>query len=121
MKNEELQEILRKHKLWLEGKEGGERADLHDANLRYADLCYADLHGADLRGANLDFSCFPLWCSGLDVHIDDRQAIQLLYHLMRNVLCSKNTSEEIKAVLGKEDIINLPTSFTELKSVERSF
>ncbi len=53
-----LAEILRLHQLWLDGKDGGERADLHGAdlhgaNLRHANLHYADLHGADLHGADL--------------------------------------------------------------------
>jgi hypothetical protein len=55
---EELQEILKKHELYLNGKEGGERADLreadlHGADLREADLSFADLYGADFRKANL--------------------------------------------------------------------
>jgi uncharacterized protein YjbI with pentapeptide repeats len=54
----ELTEILRKHKLWLEGKEDGERAnlsyaDLSDANLSGANLSCADLSDANLSGANL--------------------------------------------------------------------
>ena len=59
----ELKKILPRHQLWLEGKEGGEQAnlrwaDLRGADLRGADLCEADLCGAnlrevDLRGANL--------------------------------------------------------------------
>ena len=68
MTTEELKEILRLHKLWLNDKEGGVRADLRganmtgcdlreanlrEANLREANLCWADLRGADLRGANL--------------------------------------------------------------------
>ena len=138
---QELQIILEKHKRWLNGEYGGERADLRDAdlngaNLRGADLRKADLGGADLResdlsgaylnGANLresdlsgadlrkadlggaylnganmiksdlDFSCLPLWCGGLDINIDDRQAKQIAYHLVRNVLYSKNTSKEAK-------------------------
>ena len=32
-----LGDIIRKHKLWLEDKEGGERADLTYADLRYVD------------------------------------------------------------------------------------
>ena len=43
-----LEKILDKHKMWLEDKEGGERADL-----RYTDLSGVDLTGADLRYANL--------------------------------------------------------------------
>ena len=138
---QELQIILEKHKRWINGEDGGERAnlrgadlrdaDLSGANLRGADLRDADLSGADLSGANLrgadlsgadlrranlrgadlrdadlrranmiksdlDFSCLPLWCGGLDINIDDRQAKQIAYHLVRNVLYSKNTSKEAK-------------------------
>ena len=50
---EELYKILRKHKLWLEGKDGGERATLFEANLCGANLSGADLSGANLFGANL--------------------------------------------------------------------
>ena len=50
--------ILEKHAKWIRGEDGGERADLRDAdlrnaNLRGADLRDADLYGADLRGADL--------------------------------------------------------------------
>jgi hypothetical protein len=58
MEQQELNEIIAKHKLWLEGKEGGIRADLRyadlrDANLRDADLRDANLRDADLLGADL--------------------------------------------------------------------
>jgi len=60
---DELKEYLRKHKLWVCGEDGGERADLSCADLRNVDLScanlsYADLRGADLRGAKL--SCANL-------------------------------------------------------------
>ena len=45
---EQLEEILRKHELWLEDKEGGECANLVDANLEYANLIGANLKGAIL-------------------------------------------------------------------------
>ena len=141
---EELETFLRKHKLWLENKEGGERADLSGANLskadlsganlskanlRWANLGGADLGGADLRGANLrwanlgganlskanlggadlDYSAFPLWCGGLDVHLDDRQLAQIAYHLVKNGLFSENASEETKAELSK--IIDFANKF----------
>lgn len=122
----ELQLILEKHKRWINGEDGGEQAylrgadlsgaDLSGANLSTAYLIGADLSGANLRGSNLrvanlrgsnlsgadisksdlDFSCLPLWCGGLDINIDDRQAKQIAYHLVRNVLYSKNTSKEAK-------------------------
>ena len=52
----ELAEILDKHKKWLNGEEGGERADLHEANLSYANLSDANLSRADLRGADLYYA-----------------------------------------------------------------
>ena len=64
-------------------------ADLRGANLSRADLRGADLSEADLRGADLDFSCFPLWCGGLHLKIDKRQACQLAYHL-----CSMQCDDE---------------------------
>ena len=56
MKNiskEELKEILDKHKMWLKDEEGGERADLINADLSGANLWNANLIYADLNGANL--------------------------------------------------------------------
>jgi len=53
MNSNELKEVLDKHTLFLEGKDGGERADLRYANLRYADFRYADLRYANLRSADL--------------------------------------------------------------------
>lgn len=103
---QELQIILEKHKRWINGEDGGERANLRESDLSGAYLSgaylrRANLSGADLRRANmiksdLDFSCLPLWCGGLDIDIDDRQAKQIAYHLVRNVLYSKNTSKEAK-------------------------
>ena len=50
---ETLAEVLRKHKLWLDGIDGGERAYLQCANLQGADLRGANLRGADLQDADL--------------------------------------------------------------------
>ena len=156
MTKEELDQVLKLHKKWLDGNCGGKRAvlrgvdfrcadlsgenlrcadlrdadlrdaDLRDADFREANLIEADLRGADLRGANLsganlkdadlcdadiDFSVWPLCCGGLCVHIDDRIAIQLLYHLVRNVLYSKNTSEELKNLLSQKEIVTVANQF----------
>ena len=54
MTDAELTSILDKHRLWREGKPGGERAHLDGANLRGADLIMADLTRADLTGADLN-------------------------------------------------------------------
>ena len=50
---EELAEVLRKHRVWIEGGEGGEQANLRGANLSQANLRGANLSRANLRGANL--------------------------------------------------------------------
>ena len=50
---EELDEILEKHKKWVNSKNDGEKADLRGADLQCIDLRCADLHCADLRGADL--------------------------------------------------------------------
>lgn len=140
MTKEELKQILDEHKKWLEtdGEDGFRanlcyanlrnadlrNADLRNANLRYAnlrdaDLCYADLRYADLCRADLDYSCFPLWCGGLDVHIDDRQATQLLYHLVRNVQFSENTSEDFKKLLSNVDIVTQANKFHRVEECGR--
>ncbi|MBQ8396664.1 MAG: pentapeptide repeat-containing protein [Clostridia bacterium] len=127
MTQDEIKLILDKHKKWLNDEEGGERANLRGADLRYADLrdtdlrgavlCDAVLRGADLRGANLcdadlcdadlDYSCWPIWCGSLGVHIDERIALQLLYHTLYNIAYSKYISAEIKRVLLTPEIVEI--------------
>jgi uncharacterized protein YjbI with pentapeptide repeats len=58
MNQEQLKEILQKHKDWLDdiedcAKANLKGADLQFANLEGADLRYFNLHGADLEDANL--------------------------------------------------------------------
>ena len=56
MKNinqEELNKILKEHKLWLKG-EGGKRADLENTNLKDVYLKNANLQYANLKDANLE-------------------------------------------------------------------
>ena len=97
MTQAQLDKILDEHKEWLRTNgEKGKRADLSSANLRYADL---------------DYSAFPLWCGGLDVHIDDKQATQLLYHLIRNVKYSKNTSKAMKKICRIKSLITQANKF----------
>lgn len=88
MEQKKLDEILRLHKMWLDGEEEGERADLQDAdlwgaNLWGANLRSANLRDADLWGADVDYSCWPLWCGSLDAKVDRRIAAQLAYHFCR--------------------------------------
>ena len=58
MNANELKNILKLHKKWLNDEEGGLKADLRGANLcgadlRRANLCGVNLNGASLRGADL--------------------------------------------------------------------
>ena len=53
MRQEELNKILKEHKLWLADSSQGKKADLRAADLCDVDLCYVDLYGADLRRADL--------------------------------------------------------------------
>ena len=54
MNANELKNILKLHKKWLNDEEGGLKADLRGADLRGANLCEADLRRANLRGVNLN-------------------------------------------------------------------
>ena len=91
--------------------------DMRDADLSYADLRDADMAGTDLRGANLDYSCLPLWCGSLDANFDDRQLIQIAYHLVRAGLNSKNASGETKKELSK--LIDFANKFHRVKECGR--
>ena len=57
MNAEQLKRLLNKHAMWLNDEDGGERADLRDANLLGAYLQGADLRGADLQDAYLLGAC----------------------------------------------------------------
>ena len=50
----QIDEILDKHKKWLNGEGGGERANLESANLENANLTGANLENANLTDANLE-------------------------------------------------------------------
>ena len=49
----ELKKVLELHEKWLNGEQGGIRADLSNTDLRNVDLRGANLNNADLRGTNL--------------------------------------------------------------------
>lgn len=111
MKQEELNGILKRHKAWLEGKFGWERADLRGADLRGAILEDSELQCADLRGADLDYASWPLWCGSLKAYVDDRIAIQLLYHTLSVVQYSPYVSEEVKKALLSEENVRIANRF----------
>lgn len=88
---ERLSEILELHKKWIEGDKEGKRANL--------------------SGANLDYSCLPLWCGSLKVHMDDKQVKKLLYHTLSIVKYSNNVSEELKTALLTETNLIIANQF----------
>jgi len=102
MEQKKLNTILAEHKKWLEDNDTGKSAnlsgkDLRHADLRDVDLKDVDLEGTNLKGAKLDFSCLPLWCGGLDFKIDEKQAKQLMYHVINLMQHSEiDTSKVIK-------------------------
>ena len=51
---QELKDILDNHQKWLDGKDGGVRANLLGANLSRANLLGADLSGANLSDDDPD-------------------------------------------------------------------
>lgn len=77
MTQAELNDILEKHKKWLNNEPGGERAnlshcdlrhsDLSDSNLRHSDLRYSDLRHSNLSYSNLSHSNL----SGCDLRHSD--------------------------------------------------
>lgn len=111
MEREELRKVLDLHEKWMRKESGGIRADLQDADLRGAYLRGAYLQGAYLQGANIDCATWPLWCGSLEAYIDDRIAIQLLYHLLRPAQASPYVSQEIKERLLTDDLIDLANRF----------
>ena len=106
MTSAEIKQVLDSHQKWINGEDGGEKADLREADLSGADLREANLSGADLSradlswadlreadlskadmreanlsGADFDFSCFPLWCGGSRFKCDTKLVYQILAHI----------------------------------------
>ena len=96
MDSKKLKDILKQHKMWLTGKEGGKCADLRGANLRSTDLCDADLCGANLRGADLCNAdlCDADLCNAdlrganlCDANLRDARNIELAQNLFDPICC----------------------------------
>ena len=80
-----LNEILKRHKFWLDGSAEGMRADLR---------C------ADLRGADLDYSCLPLWCGG-QFKADERICKQIFAHALRIAELSGVGNKTLHKAVGR--------------------
>lgn len=58
---EELDQIIAKHQLWLDGEEGGELANFEASDLSFASLRHINLKNSYLVGTNLKFT--NLYCA----------------------------------------------------------
>ena len=94
-------------------------AILKRANLDGADLERANLERANLEGADIDYSAWPLWCGSLKAHVDDRIAVQLLYHTLSVVQHSPYVSEDIKRTLLTPDVVDVANRFHRVGECEK--
>jgi len=117
---DELKEIIRKHLLWLQDDDSGERADLRYANLREADLRNANLREADLRNANLrnaDLSYANLRYANLryaDLRYADLRYADLSYADLRYADLSN-------ANLRNADLRNANLRYADLREADLSY
>ena len=86
-------------------------ADLRGALLQHSNLRGAGLRHCDLRGADLDYASWPLWCGSLNAYVDDRIAIQLLYHTLSVVQNSPYVSEDVKKALLSAENVRIANRF----------
>ena len=86
-------------------------AILRGADLRHSDLWRAGLRHSDLRGADIDYASWPLWCGSLEAYVDDRIAIQLLYHTLSVVQNSPYVSEDVKKALLSAENVRIANRF----------
>lgn len=129
MTQSELNEILEKHRKWLNNEEGGERADLRGADLRGADLSGANLRGADLSGANLrraiyneNTAFFALCCPEEGSFIGFKKAGEKIIKLQipKNAKRSSATTRKCRCskakVLSITEIDGSDSGITEIRS-----
>ena len=115
MTKEKLNEILQKHKLWLEDKDGGEKADLSSANLSSADLSSANLSCADLRFANLSSADL----SSANLRYADLSSADLRF---ANLSCANLSSADLScANLSSANLSSADLSSANLSSADLRF
>ena len=113
MKEQELKDLLKKHRKWIYGENGGERANLYGANLR----------GADLYGAkNIPF--IPYSCPDTGSFVGYKKAngyiveLEILSDARR---CSATTR---KCRCDKAKVLsiqNIDGSMADIKKIESSY
>lgn len=111
MTKQEIKAILDKHLKWLRNEEGGERANLSEADLYGADLYGAILSGANLSGANnvdsiawsIYTALYPLQCPEKGAYTAYKKAGGLIVELEipAGALRSSATSRKCRASKAK--------------------
>ena len=109
MTTEKLQEILRKHTLWLNCDPGGEKADLSGVDLRRANLYRADLRGVDLSGTDLYKA---------DLRRTDLRGVNLRYADLRNA--DLNSANLYRANLSSAILLKADLSGANLNGADLS-
>lgn len=99
---DELEEILEKHKKWLNNKDGGEQANLRSAVLNNANLQCTNLRGADLRCANL---------SGANLKEANLQKINLQFAYLSNADLSGTDSQKADLQYANLQCTNLKGAY----------
>ena len=93
----ELEKILRKHKLWLVNDPNGERAN----------LCSADLYGADLRSANLYGAGCPLSCPEKGSFIGFKKASGYIVELLIPEDAKRSSATSRKCRCSKAIVVSI--------------
>ena len=106
-----LEEILNKHKKWLNGEIGGEKADLSDTDLRHVDLRGRNLTGIILRSADLSYASL----SYADLSYADLIDTDL-FHV--DLSCTNLSNANLnKADLSGTNFNNANLKYTNLKDI----
>ena len=109
MSRDELMEIIRKHKEWIEGKPSGERADLSGADLSGADLRRADLSDADLSGADYNESTafYAMACPEKGAFVGFKKASGLIVELLIPEDAKRSSATTRKCRCSKAQVISI--------------
>ena len=107
-----LEEILNKHKKWLNGEIGGEKADLSNTDLRHVDLRGINLTSVNLRSADLSYA--SLSCTDLSyADLIDTD----LFHV--DLSCTNLSNANLnRADLSATNFNNANLKYTSLKDIK---
>lgn len=112
---------------------GFDSADLRGASFRYANLKFVDFSSAKLQGANFCFvssgnTCFKnadvkyaqiptleLGYNAMEMNIDERQAQEMMYYLLKLIEHSKNISKETKNICEIKKIVDFANKYNYAK------